>query len=303
MKSFLAWAVVLVVFGGLGAFGFKHQQMTERSFDYERRLNQLKREFLVQSKGLQLLDTDTYRKEVGIQLTKYFAELAKLAKEHPELYDAQREKARGMMEVERGRMSEDQKAARDERIDFALDVFERMRTGQYRPIYTAADKTFRFDIYDISPAKLSGEERVKISYVHWGAFGPMTYKSIIGNIQAAQKEGKPVEIPQIVGDGPPSLQVEAERWVNEFIPGVEVGYYDLPLFPSEAQTLELSFMFGVRTIGGTDVPVSVSFPGIPIAESWKLKAGEAWQAQERFADEDELRAAGAKKEDEKKARR
>ncbi|MEE8408087.1 MAG: hypothetical protein V3T05_00645 [Myxococcota bacterium] len=294
MKSAMGWLVILgVIISGAG-FGLWQFNETTREQDYALELAVLKAEFQKQSVGLRLLEKDDYRKEIGIALTSYFSELGKITKVYPEFYDIERELKRGETEFDRGRMTQSQKLARDERIAITVDLFNRMRSGLYRPLYTQADKTFRFDIYDITPAKVSGENRVKMSYLHWGAFGPVTYNMIRGNFRAEQTAGKPVEIPQIVGEGqPPNLQIDPERWVTEFPPGMEIGYYDLPQFPRQATAIELSFMFGVRTVGGTDLPINIQFDEIAIPENWKVPEGQEWQAQERFASDDELRAAGA----------
>lgn len=294
MKSVMGWLVILgVIIGGAG-FGLWQFNETTKKQNYALELAALKADFATQSVGLRLLEKNDYRKEIGIALTAYFSDLGKLAKKYPGLLDIEREIKHGVTEFDRGRMTESQKIAREERIAITIDLFNRMRSGQYRPLYTQADKTFRFDIYDISPAKVSGENRIKMSYLHWGAFGPVSYNMIQGNFRAEQTKGKPVEIPQIVGEGqPPNLQIDPEHWVTEFPPGMEIGYYDLPQFPRQASAIELSFMFGLRTVGGTSLPINIQFEEIAIPENWKVPEGQEWQAQERLASDDELRAAGA----------
>ncbi|OGQ90606.1 MAG: hypothetical protein A2289_06455 [Deltaproteobacteria bacterium RIFOXYA12_FULL_58_15] len=298
MKSILGWLVVLgLVVGGAG-FGLWQFNQTTQEQAYHLELAQLKRGFLNSFVGLRIQSTDEYRKEVGIALTKYFGELDKLAKKYPDFYDIERELKHGEAELAAGRMPESQKLGREERIAITLDLFKRMRQGQYRPLYTGSDKTFRFDVWDITPAKVSGEMRVKMSYAHWGAFGPVSYQSIIGNMPIEQEKGKPAEVKQFVGDGqPPSLQIDPERWVAEFPPGVEIGHYDLPQFPREATSVELTFVFDIRTIGGSSQTATILFDDVPIPESWKVPEGQKWEGQERLASDDELRAAGATVQD------
>jgi len=294
MKSFIGWLLVILIIAGGAGLALSHFHTTTRQQAYDLELAALQENFQTASVGLQLLDEESYRKEIGIHLTRYFSKLAKLAKDYPEFYDIEREKKIGEERLAKGRMTEANKLARDERIDITLDLFNKMRSGQYRTLYTKADKTFRFDIYDITPAKVASESRVKFSHVHWGAFGKVNYKSIIGNIRAKQEKDKPVEIPQIIGEGqPPALQIEPQRWVKEFPPGLEIGYYDLPQFPQVAESIELIFMFGMRTVGGTEITANITFEDIPIPEAWKVPEGQKWEAHERFADQDELEAAGA----------
>jgi hypothetical protein len=293
MKSLLGWLVVLAIIVGAAGFGLWQFSETTTQQAYQLQLAAIKADFARDAIGLHELESNDYEKEVGIALTSYFQRLGKLAKEYPKQFDIEREKKTGHAEFERGRMTETQKLARDERIDITVDLFERMRGGEYRPLFSDADNGFRFDIYDISPAKVSGEQTIKLSYVHWGAYGPVTYNSIVGSFETEQRQGR-AAIQQIVGEGqPPTLQIEPSQWVTEFPPSMEIGYYTLPQFPRQATGLELAFGFGIRTVGGTLIESKIEFEKIPVPEAWKVPEGQAWEAQERLASDDELRAAGA----------
>jgi len=295
MKSFLVWLVGLVVIGG-GAFaGLNVYNETNLEHSYRLELNELKNSFERQSTGLQLLDTEGYTKEIGIHLERYFRELRKLGKQYPEYQNFERELELGAAKVEKGHMSPTQKMARDEQINLTLEQMNKMRQGHYRPLFTDAKSGFRFDITDISPQSEGGQSFIKLSYVHWGAFGPVDYGMIEGTFTVEQEKGKAVEVPQIVAESqPPTLQVNGERWVTEFIPGMEMGYYLLPRFPTQALGINLSFQYSIRTVGGTSIPVEIKFPEIKIADAWKIEGDKEWKAQERFASDEELEALGAK---------
>ena len=287
MKSFLVWLIGLVVIGGAAFSGLSIYNETNLEHAYKLELNELKDSFERQSNGLQILDTEGYTKEIGIHLERYFRELRKLGKQYPEFQNFERELALGAEKVEKGHMSEAQKMARDEQINLTLEVMNKMRQGHYRPLFTDAKNGFRFDIYDISPQTADGQSFIKLSYAHWGAFGPVNYGMIEGTFT--------VEIPQIVADGqPPTLQVKGERWVTEFIPGIEIGYYLLPRFPQQALGINLKFQYSIRTVGGTSIPLDIEFPEIKIADAWKIDGDKEWKAQERFASDEELEAAGGK---------
>jgi hypothetical protein len=301
MKSAVTWVVGLAIALGGGWFAIRGYNHQEARFLYQRELSGLQREFLADSLPLFRLDTQGYQRDIGPHLSKYFRGIDKLARDRPGLYDLEREIKATSEKVAAGLMTEPQARARSERIALTTDVYNRMRQGQYRPIYTASDNNFRFDIYDISPARVAGEHKIKFSYVHWGPFprehrpgsGTVSYDSIVGNIKALQAEGKPAELPQLVGDAqPPSLQVSPERWIAEFPAGAELGFYDLPLFPKNATTLQLTFAFGIRTVGGSKVMANIAFEEIPIPDGWKLAEGQKWESQQRFASDDELEAAG-----------
>ncbi|MEL6543741.1 MAG: hypothetical protein AAFQ82_03885, partial [Myxococcota bacterium] len=101
-------------------------------------------------------------------------------------------------------------------------------------------------------------------------------------------------IPQLVAENQgPSLQVSPERWVREFVPGVTLGFYDLPLLPATASEISLRFDLALTTSAGTKIPATLNFQKIPIDGSWKSADDVDWHTQERFKTAEELQAAGA----------
>ena len=78
MKSVMGWLVVLVVIVGGAGFGLWQFSETANEQGYALELAELKADFQTNSVGLQLLERDDYRKEVGIALTGYFSNLGKL---------------------------------------------------------------------------------------------------------------------------------------------------------------------------------------------------------------------------------
>jgi hypothetical protein len=300
MKNGLGWLVALVVVGGGSWFAYNHFNGIIRAQSYKLELSELKRDFLIDAEPLAQLEPEAYRRDVGEVLAKYFRRLGTLAKSYPDQYDIDREAKKSDGAKEGGKSAPaGQKELKEERIKLAQELFTKMKDGQYRPLYSASDKGFRFDIVDVTPSQ--GEQKITLSFVHWGPFGrdkegagAVDYRAIFGNMKAAQVKGKLIEVPQITADGPPSLTFAPDRWVAESIPGVSIGYYELPLLPRVAETVELSFEFALRSVGGGEALATVKFAPIPIPDAWKLPEGAQWDAQERIATDEELQAAGAK---------
>ena len=296
MKSFIGWLIVLGAIIAGGVMGLNTYRESNREFSYKLELNKLQSAFERQSAGLHLLGPEKYQAEIGIHLERYFRDLRKLGKEYPEHQDFEREFKYGEAKVEKGHMNPGQKQARDERIQLTIDLMNKMRQGHYRPLFTGSNNGFRFDIHDIAPAKIDGQDAIKMSYIHWGAFGPVDYQMIEGIFSTPQVKGEPVEISKLEGAAqPPTLQVKPQRWVLEFMPGLEVGYYLLPRFPRQADGIKLRFDFSQRTIGGSRVPVTVEFPEMKIADAWKIEEGKEWKVDdERLVSDQELEELGAK---------
>ena len=295
MKSFIGWLIVLGVIIAGGVMGLNDYRERNREFSYNLELNKLQSAFERQSAGLHLLGPEKYQAEIGIHLERYFRDLRKLGKEYPEHQDFEREFKYGEAKVEKGHMNPGQKQARDERIQLTIDLMNKMRQGHYRPLFSQSNNGFRFDIHDIAPAKVDGQDAIKMAYIHWGAFGPVDYQMIEGTFTTPQVKGEAVQISKLEGAAqPPTLQIKPQRWVREFMPGLEVGYYLFPRFPRQADGIKLRFDFTQRTIGGSIVPVVIDFPEMKIADAWKIEEGKEWKAEERFASDEELEALGAK---------
>lgn len=297
MKALLGWVLVLASLAGSGAYGLYSYRDAIRERHYAQGLDALKREFLTDSSAMAALTDEQYQRDIGPHLRKYFVGLENLAKSYPEHFDLERERKA----IDEKVMNEAVRLQREERIATTLALFERLRKGEYRALYTASDRGFRFDIYNVNSVVEAGEAKLKFAYVHWGPFhadndpnhGPIDYQSVLGNIRLTAEEGKLAEVPQIRADGqPPALQINPERWVREFIPGVEIGTYELPQLPARAESLELSFVYGIHTVAGTEVTATLKFPPIAIAENWRMPDGQNWGAEERVANEEELKQAG-----------
>lgn len=289
MKSVVGWLLLLVMLVGMAAVGLHHFRRTTREQAYALSLDAIKEDFQTQAAGLQLLEPDAYHKELSVLLSRYFSRLNTLAHTYPECYDPARERTLVEKETARGRLSPEQRAERLERIDHTLALFEKLRSGHYQPMDTRVDKTFRFDVESIEPARVASEDRLKLSYLHWGAFGPVSYRLIKGDIRTADVDAhsdKTKRYQIMAEDQPPALQIEPQRWVREFIPGVEIGYYDLPRLPPNAQSMQLRFDMTIRTVGGTSVPVSMVFAEMNAPDAWKVRPGEQWNAKELITDEE-----------------
>jgi hypothetical protein len=300
MKTLAGWIAGIVLVGGLGAYGYTNHQQVSGQYAYDLALAQVKREFLTQTSGVHQLDADTYRKEIGPHLSAYFRDVRKLSKKYPQFFDVQRERAVGERKRAAKKISAANKKQRDERIDLTLALYNNMMQGQFRPVHTQSDKNFRFDLHDISKERVGSQDMIRFSFVHWGPFdyaqrpnsGSVTYQDLVVDIKLIQDKGKPAKMAQMATDGPPTLQVSAEKWVKEFPPGAEIGYYEFPLFPAEAETASFTFNYGIRTIGGSENFVSIAFKDMEVVESWKMGEGETWKDHERFASDKELQAAG-----------
>jgi len=263
MKTIFSWLFLAIVIGGVSYTTYDRYQHLARAQAYDLALMQIKRDFTSQTQALVYLNNDDYKRQINIVTTRYFNSLRDLGQKFPELYRVQPKTSEPLSEVQR--------AIREERALLTTQLFDELSQGQYQPLYTSSDKSFRFDI-----TKIQADSNVKISFVHWGTHASINYKTIAANFQTDNKRDKHQMIAE---NQAPTLVFEPEHWMKEFIPDIQIGYYELPKFPSEAKTVDLQFDFELITPGGTTLPVSAHFTAVPIGDTWKVAAGEHWEEQ------------------------
>ncbi|MEM6532855.1 MAG: hypothetical protein AAF654_09530 [Myxococcota bacterium] len=285
MRGAVAWFITVVAVPAAALYGLDLLEKAEHRYGYESELDALKREFVRGVPALPLIADAEYPDAVSTGLADYFRELEALAHRYPEHFSVERARTEVDAKVQSGQMTQAQRDQRTERIDFTLALFDQMRRGAYRPLYTAADRGFRFDIVDISPYTVGSTKRLKLTFVHWGAYGDVSYRSITGRF----KSDSTVGIPRLEGVGQaPNLLVEPERWVAEFVPGAQIGFYDFPLMPASAEELQLSFSFDIKTPAAKPLSVAIEFLPMVLPDAWK--STEVWAATERKLSAEELAA-------------
>ncbi len=288
MKTFAAWIIGLAFLGGAGFWGLKEYRAVTGKQAYYLSLAELRAEHETAMQGMSLLSSDAYKQEIGIALTRYFTKLAELDQKYPGMQQFDREVIATNQLKADGKITEEQIAARNEVIELTQKIMKAMREGAYRPIYTSADHPFRLDILAIEPATIDGNQRIKVSFVQWGGGDKVQNRHIVGNFQGViNAKGKKQGLQMTADNQPPTVIVKPERWVAEFPPNARIGYYDLPLFPPNANSLDLGLEFALTTPGGTELPIKVNFPSIPMEAGWKLTEGQ-WAQNQRIGTPEEI---------------
>jgi hypothetical protein len=284
MKSLFTWVLLAGLAAALSA-GYRHHDAQMKQHAYQQDLAVLQQEFTQRASVLPFVPSASYTHTVHTLLESYAQNLLKLSQIHTTQYNPMREKDASVEAETEGRFTPTQAAARTERIAFTLKAFDNLIEGTYKPIASAADKNMRLDIVSIQPYNNGTTTLLKVEYLRWGPSENLQYNKVQGDIRTSSIKGsKNPEAAQILAEGqPPTLQINPQRWVKEYIPGTEIGYYELPLLPSNAEGITLSFDFTASLPGGETLPYHLVFEEIPTASPWKLSANTQWEAQEHVA--------------------
>ncbi|MFH1810968.1 MAG: hypothetical protein ABIJ09_19665 [Pseudomonadota bacterium] len=302
MKRFLAFFVVVVAFGAaLGAafVSFK-TKLTEQRLLVAKSVVDM--EFMNKLTATRMVPGNGYKGDMSILLSNYGQSLDRLYKD-PEfalLRDDDLVRKLYQEEHKKGRKDDRTLQQVTERIDYTQAAYKEIANGDYRPMVSAQADGLRVDLYAWQKAPVDGQDRLQVKVVIVGGdpealtFGHIEMKMGIKSFVEKKVKGQMVKeevlkLAKISGGGSPNTLIKDPRkWMPDFPPGIQIGFYDFPLFPSTATEVQLTMGFGIRTIGGNQLSPELKFDPIVIDSSWKLPPGASWEAEEVEGTEEEL---------------
>ncbi len=188
----------------------------------------------------------------------------------------------------------DSRGGKDERAqdkkafyDYTRKVFDQMREGRYKPLWSATDKGMRLDVLSSDVVTVMNKPQVRLQLVLWGAQREersdgkvkkmVTSASFKTQWKLTDEKGKLVG--EMNGDDP-SMKVDfPERFIAEFPPQMVLGHYDMDLVPSEVKKMEITFNVNSRAASGGDVAATYLWK-LDVPADWRLGAGQTWEGAE-----------------------
>ena len=188
----------------------------------------------------------------------------------------------------------DSRGGKDERAqdkkafyDYTRKVFDQMREGRYKPLWSATDKGMRLDVLSADVAMVMNKPQVRLRLVLWGAQREersdgkvkkmVTSASFKTQWKLTDEKGKLVG--EMNGEDP-SMKVDfPERFIAEFPPQMVLGHYDMDLVPSEVKKMEITFNVSSRAASGGDVAATYLWK-MDVPQDWRLGAGQTWEGAE-----------------------
>ncbi len=246
-------------------------------------------------------DEGTYRQEVSPFFKTYFEQVASYQNRHKlkKEFDAYLEELdkRG----DKDERAQDKKAF----YDYTRKVFDQMREGRYKPVWTATDKGMRLDVLSSDVVMVLNKPQVRLQLVLWGAQREerqdgkvkkmVTSASFKTQWKLTDEKGK--LIGEMTADDP-SMKVDfPERFIAEFPPQMVLGHYDMDLIPNEVKKMEITFNVSSRSSSGGDAAATYLWK-LDVPAEWRLGAGETWEGAEvteRAEDEIDPSKAAQKK--------
>ncbi|WP_434389819.1 hypothetical protein [Melittangium boletus] len=277
------FGVALVIVGAIFAAVMTSRAAGARATEAQREagLTHVQKDYLERVGWMRINpDEAAYRQELPPFFKKYFEQVSahqdrfKLGKD----FDAYLTElaARG----DKDERAEDRKAF----YTYTRRVFDLMREGKYKPLWTATDKGMRLDVVDAELVKVLDKPQVRLRLVLWGAQREektdgkmkkmMTSASFNTHWKLTDERGK------LIGEmnaDDPAMKVDfPERFIAEFPPQMVLGHYDMDLMPNEVKKMEIAFQVSSRAASGGDATAKYLWK-LDVPSDWRLGAGEKWE--------------------------
>ncbi len=225
-------------------------------------------------------DPAAYTQELGPFFKGYFEQVDAYRGRHKlgKDFDAY------LTELEQRGGKDDRAEDRKAFYEYTRKLFEQMRTGRYKPLWTATDKGMRLDVVSADGVKVLGKPQVRLQLVLWGAQRAersdgkvkkmVTSAAFRTQWKLTDERGK--LLGEMTGEDP-SMKIDfPERFIAEFPPQMVLGHYDMDLVPNEVKKMEISFTVSSRAASGGDAAATYVWkPEVP--SEWRLGAGEKWE--------------------------
>jgi hypothetical protein len=295
VKPALRVLVTAVVALALGAWLFGTWRRATHQAEARLARERAKREFLERSVVARQLPADRereWRDEVRGLARWYASELAGIRDRWP---GAAASGGDGSRERDR-----DVEGTRAEWRRYAEERFRLLAEGRYEPLAAAADRGLHLDLLAIEPGPnpSGGGRALRVDFALWGAPRRTERDVAPGGGKATLRTVVPVAFQQIsfqfldaqgklygemTGPGEPYQKLaEPERLVEDFPPGVLFGSWWVEAFPREAVRAVVTLSTAARGQAGAEV-LSTFRLDLPVAEAWRIAAGETYRAETREA--------------------
>ncbi len=301
MKNLVAFVLALLAIVA-GAMWMVFQQKDRAdTFDLERELAQIQKE--------------TFRQAALIANSpdeKFAYDRQQLVRKHVEAVDALRKRYPEQMKPDAfiNRMEEKAKeGAKDKaktaeyraRYDYLKEMWDNhLKGGNFKPIFGGVSNGVRFEVASIKKSNDGGQDGLRWDVFIYGAppkdqlqlnnFHMDTWVEFPENETSGKRKGQPKRaaykadlqpfLPYVLVDKP-------WEWMPEWPAGVMVGYYvGIPKFDSRAKKVDMSLEGGLRTNGGTIIPLSMKWKQFPVDDSWKGPSSADEPTLRPLSDED-----------------
>ena len=273
-KKVLSFLFFFILLAGISLSMIFYFRGLIREENYLLERQKIRTEYLSLSAWVRQLKFPEIYTDARSMLSKwYFGKLNSLYTSFPDFDDI--DKLHKMMEFEysKGRIDEYRKPKLDRAFYLTKQVYADLKEGNFKPVLTDVKECMRLDFYKIERVRIDGVDKIRLDFILWGTFGDITYKDITINV--LNENGNSFSV--MKGFGAPYLILDTPtNQIEDFPPMAKFGYYAIDLMPPEAVSINLNFVYDVRTFSGDNVEFTFEFGEIPVRKSWIIEDSSKW---------------------------
>jgi len=307
MRNFFSIIVIFAVLLIGGGWVYMRQADQRNKEEAVKTLSDARRTFAQKARSAASEESeDAYLRSMRGAIESYKDELKKRVYNGKEKYrDVEAYKKSLDEKFEKKELDEAKKKSMLEGYDIVKEAYDTLMSGAWKPILTAkGGADTRLDLYTLKLITDQDNQPIlegKLFFwgiedstdVRWGQLSTRIWTTEMGKVKEngrmVEKEVEKV-LGKTEGEAQPHIIIQTpHRYIDEFPSFVSIGYLWLsrPL-PYEAKFIDIEYTYTTRTAGGGEVPSSLKWEKMPIPASWKLKEGQAWDADVVEATEEEI---------------
>jgi len=291
VKNLVAFVLALLaVVGGALAMVFQQKDRADM-YDMERDLAQIQRETQRQSSLIAHDPDEKFPYDRQQLVRKHVEGVEALRKRYPELMKPDSFIERMEEKAKEGAKDKAKTAEYRARYDYMKEMWDSyLKVGNFKPLFAGTSNGVRFEVVSVKKSNDGGKEGLRMDVFIYGAppkdqlglnnLHIDTWVEFAENETSGKRKGQPKRalykadlqpfLPYVLIDKP-------WEWMAEWPAGVMVGYYvGIPQWDSRAKRMDLTLEGGLRTNGGTVIPLAMNWKKMSIDDSWKGSPGGKW---------------------------
>ena len=291
MKNLLAFVLALLaIVGGALVMVFQQKDRADQ-YDLEREVAAIQRDSVRQVALLAHSPEDKFAYDRQQMVRKNVEAIEALRKRYP---DSLRDDSFIQHMEEKAKEGSKDKAKTAEyraRFDYVKEMWSTyLKDGKFKALFSGDSAGVRFEVVSIKKSNEGGAEGLLWDVFIYGA--PPKDQLALSNFHldtwvhfpeletSGKRKGEPKRaaykadlqpfLPYVLVDKP-------WEWLPDWPAGVMVGYYvGIPQWDSRSVSSDMSLDGSLRTMGGTLIPISMSWKRMAIDASWKGTKGGKW---------------------------
>ncbi len=293
MKNLIAFILALLAVVGGGFVMVMQQKTRADQFDVEKEVALIQKETVRQAALIAHSPDDKFPYDRSQMVRKHVEAIAELRKRFPEQLKEDAFIAAMEEKAKEGAKDKAKTAEYRARFDYVKEMWDTyLKGGSFKPLFAGSSNGLRFEVASIKKSNDGGTEGLRMDVFIYGA--PPKDQLALNNLhidtwvnfaenetsgkrKGQQRKGQPKRavykadlqpfLPYVLVDKP-------WEWLPDWPAGVMVGYYvGIPQWDSRSTTADLSLTGQLRTLGGTIVPVEMTWKKMAVDSSWKGSAG------------------------------